>query len=73
MRVAEERTLRAEHYSQQIDQHYRERIDALEARMVRAERRIQSADARAVEAEEWLLRLQGAIENGFPGVLRAQR
>jgi hypothetical protein len=69
MREADERTVTAERYSQQLDQHYKEKIKGLEARIAGAEKRIESADARTTEAEEWLLRFKTAIETNFAGVL----
>jgi hypothetical protein len=70
MRDADERTATAERYSQQLDQHYKEKIKGLEARIAGAEKRSESADERTSEAEEWLLRFKSSIETNFADVLR---
>jgi hypothetical protein len=72
MRDADERTVTAERYAQHLDQHYKEKIKGLEARIAGAEKRIESADARTSEAEEWLLRFKSSIETNFAGVLRQE-
>jgi hypothetical protein len=39
-------------------------------KIVGLEKRLEMAEARAVEAEEWLVRFNDAILTGFQGVLR---
>jgi hypothetical protein len=69
VRLAEERASTAERYSQQLNQYYAEQVRALELRLQTAEKRADAANARAAEAEEWLIRFHDAIVNGFKGVL----
>jgi hypothetical protein len=69
VRLAEERASTAERYSHQLNQYYAEQVRALEVRLQTAEKRADAANARAAEAEEWLIRFHDAIVNGFKGVL----
>jgi predicted urease superfamily metal-dependent hydrolase len=69
VRLAEERASTAERYSQQLNQYYAEQVRSLELRIQTAEKRAEAANARAAEAEEWLLRFHDAIVTGFKGVL----
>jgi hypothetical protein len=69
VRLAEERASTAERYSQQLNQYYAEQVKGLELRLQTAEKRAEAANARAAEAEEWLIRFHDAIVTGFKGVL----
>ena len=69
VRLAEERAATAERYSQQLNQYYSEQVRGLELRLQTAEKRADAANARAGEAEEWLIRFHDAIVSGFKGVL----
>jgi hypothetical protein len=69
VRLAEERASTAERYSQQLNQYYAEQVKGLELRLQTAEKRAEAANARAAEAEEWLVRFHDAIVGGFKGVL----
>jgi hypothetical protein len=69
VRLAEERAATAERYSQQLNQYYSEQVKGLELRLQTAEKRADAANARAGEAEEWLIRFHDAIVSGFKGVL----
>ena len=69
VRLAEERASTAERYSQQLNQYYAEQVKGLELRLQTAEKRAEAANARAAEAEEWLIRFHDAIVSGFKGVL----
>jgi hypothetical protein len=69
VRLAEERASTAERYSQQLNQYYAEQVRGLELRLQTAEKRAEAANARAAEAEEWLVRFHDAIVSGFKGVL----
>jgi hypothetical protein len=69
VRLAEERASTAERYSQQLNQYYAEQVRGLELRIQTAEKRAEAANARAAEAEEWLIRFHDAIVSGFKGVL----
>ncbi|MEA2839920.1 MAG: hypothetical protein QOF41_1250 [Methylobacteriaceae bacterium] len=69
VRLAEERAATAERYSQQLNQYYAEQVKGLELRLQTAEKRAEAANARAAEAEEWLVRFHDAIVGGFKGVL----
>jgi hypothetical protein len=69
VRLAEERASTAERYSQQLNQYYAEQVRGLELRLQTAEKRAEAANARATEAEEWLIRFHDAIVSGFKGVL----
>jgi hypothetical protein len=69
VRLAEERASTAERYSQQLNQYYAEQVRGLELRLQTAEKRAEAANARAAEAEEWLIRFHDAIVSGFKGVL----
>jgi hypothetical protein len=69
VRLAEERASTAERYSQQLNQYYAEQVKGLELRLQTAEKRADAANARAAEAEEWLIRFHDAIVSGFKGVL----
>ena len=72
VRLAEERASTAERYSQQLNQYYAEQVKGLELRLQTAEKRAEAANARAAEAEEWLIRFHDAIVSGFKGVLDAR-
>lgn len=69
VRLAEERAMTAERYSQQLNQYYAEQVRGLEVRLLAAEKRGEAANVRAAEAEEWLVRFHDAIVSGFKGVL----
>ena len=69
VRLAEERAVTAERYSQQLNQYYAEQVRGLEVRLLAAEKRGEAANTRAAEAEEWLVRFHDAIVSGFKGVL----
>ena len=72
VRDCDERTSTAERYSRELDQHYREKIKRLEGRIAAAEKKIESADARAKQAEVWMEKFKRAIEDGFGGYLEAK-
>ena len=69
VRLAEDRTVAAEQYNQQLTQFYKEQSKAAEAKLAAAEKRAEAAELRAAEAEEWLGRLHDAIVTGFKGVV----
>ena len=70
VRLAEERTKAAEHFSAQLERYSADLARKTEARMAMLERKLEVAEARANEAEEWLLKFHDAIVNGFGEVLR---
>lgn len=72
VRLAENRTVAAEQYNQQLTQFYKEQSKATEATIAAAEKRAEAAEVRAAEAEEWLGRLHDAIVTGFKGVVEAR-
>ena len=70
VRLAEERTKAAEHFSTQLEKYSADLARKTEARIGMLERKLEVAEARANEAEEWLLKFHDAIVNGFGEVLR---
>ncbi len=69
VRLAEDRTIAAEQYNQQLTQFFKDQGKATEAKIAAAEKRAELAELRAAEAEEWLARLHDAIVGGFKGVV----
>ena len=65
VRVAEERAANAENHIAQLSLRLDEQAKTFEARMTAANRRIDAAEARGREAEEWLIRFHDTIMDGF--------
>lgn len=72
VRLAEDRTVAAEQYNQQLTQFYKDQSKVAEAKIAAAEKRAEAAELRAAEAEEWLGRLHDAIVTGFKGVVESR-
>ena len=72
VRLAEDRTVAAKQYNHQLAQFYNDQIKAAEAKLAASEKRAEVAEARAVEAEGWLVRLHDAIVTGFKGVISSK-
>jgi hypothetical protein len=70
IRMAEEKASAAERYSEELNQYHTEQAKLAAAKMNALEKRLESSEARANEAEEWLLRFHDAIVEGFSGVLK---
>lgn len=80
IKAAEERVEALEHELEASNARYREGSLQMAARMNAAEEEIKAAnarakafEARALEAEGWLARLNQAIVNGFGGALKRDR
>jgi hypothetical protein len=72
IRIAEEKASAAEHYSEELNQYHTEQAKMAAAKISTLEKRLESAESRANEAEEWLLRFHDAIVEGFTGVLKVK-
>ncbi len=70
VRLADDKAAAAERYAHELKQYYLEQAKLAEMKIVGLEKRLEMAEARAVEAEEWLVRFNDAILTGFQGVLR---
>ena len=70
VRLADERTNSAERYSQELAQYYAEQAKTAETKIAALEKRLEMTEAKAREAEEWLIRFHDAIMKGFGGLLK---
>jgi hypothetical protein len=70
VRLAEERAASAEHYSQELAEYYNEQSKTAEAKIAALEKRLETSEAKAREAEEWLVRFHDAITMGFGSLLK---
>jgi hypothetical protein len=69
IRLAEERAVAAEQYSQELNEYIVELTKVSDSKTAALEKRLEAAEARASEAEEWLIRFHDAVMSGF-GSLR---
>ena len=65
IRIADERALASEDYREQLEQHHRDQVKALEARLFASEKRAEAAETRAKDAEIWLAKFHDTIVDGF--------
>jgi len=65
IRIAEERAMAAERYSQELNEYIVKQAKVTDSNVAALEKRLENAEARANEAEEWLIRFHDAIINGF--------
>lgn len=70
VRLADERANAAERYSQELAQYYTEQAKAAELKIAGLEKRLEVTEAKAREAEEWLIRFHDAIMSGFGSLLK---
>lgn len=70
VRMADERAAAAERYSQELAQYYTEQAKAAELKIAGLEKRLEVTEAKAREAEEWLIRFHDAIMSGFGSLLK---
>ncbi|QXX73604.1 hypothetical protein [Methylovirgula sp. HY1] len=70
VRLADERANSAERYSQELAQYYNEQAKTADAKIASLEKRLESSEAKAREAEEWLIRFHDTIMKGFGGLLK---
>lgn len=70
VRLADERAIAAERYSQELAQYYTEQAKAAELKIAGLEKRLEVTEAKARDAEEWLVRFHDAIMSGFGNLLK---
>lgn len=70
VRLADERAVAAERYSQELAQYYTEQAKAAELKIAGLEKRLEVTEAKARDAEEWLVRFHDAIMSGFGNLLK---
>ncbi len=72
IRLAEEKASAAERYSEELSRYHIEQTKLAELKISSLEKRVENAEGRANEAEDWLLRFHDAIMDGFRGVLKTK-
>ena len=72
IRLADERSVAAENYHQQLVQHHKEQLKTLEGRIAASEKRAETAEARLKDAETWLARFHDTIVDGFQRTFSAK-
>ncbi len=70
VRISDERANSAERYSQELVAYYGEQAKTAEAKIAALEKRLEISEAKAREAEEWLVRFHDAIMAGFGSLLK---
>lgn len=70
VRIADERANSAERYSQQLVAYYGEQAKTAETKIAALEKRLEFSEAKARDAEEWLVRFHDAIMTGFGSLIK---